>query len=394
MMSVFLLISMAALGDIFGGVSPGTETQVQDYTIFEPVDRNEYALGAGDILQLVVEGGTSEAMIMSGLPSLSACQVSGDGIIQVSGIGQLNVMGMTINNAQEALQRLLVMYYPGTHIGLSLQQPRTVKVWITGMVANPGSYSLYAINRVSDLVGLAGGMSSYCSRFGWMVKADGDSVSIDLHFDPRTGKPVSDPFVDGGAGVVFGLVISPVYVLRPGIRNYNDSYTVPEVETWESYSDETVEDLLYRIGGITGDVDLSRSTLISGGHSSPVWIQDQGFSTEVVHAGDTLRLVVQGNDIYVAGAVHQRGIIAYTPGAAVRVYVEQAGGQVYNAHLGGTTLTRDGVCIASGEDALETQALPGDVIEVPYNWIARHSPEIGILATVVSITSIIINLSR
>jgi protein involved in polysaccharide export with SLBB domain len=392
-MITLLILSLVSLGDVTEQTST-QNNQVPQFSIFEPVDRTEYCLGAGDVLQVVVEGGTSEPMILSGLTSISTCQVSGDGILQISGIGQLNVQGLTIIEAEEALQRLLVSYYPGTHIGLSLLQPRTVKLWITGMVANPGSYSLYAINRVSDLVTQAGGMSSYCSRLGWMVTADGDSVYIDLHFDPRTGRPLSDPFVDGGAGVVFGLVMSPVYVVRPGIRNYTDSYTVPEVETWESYPGETVETLLYRIGGITGDVDLARSTLISRGGSSPIWIQDQGFSREVVLAGDTLRLVVQGNDIYVAGAVHQRGIIAYSPGAVVRVYVEQAGGKVFNANLGGTTLTRNGVCIASGEDALEMQALPGDVIEVPYNWVARHSPEIGILATAVSITSIIINLSR
>ena len=393
-MLFFLLISLTALGDITDDMTSQSDTQVQEFSIFEPVSRDDYFLGAGDILQVVVEGGTSEAMIISGLTSINPCQVSGDGSIQISGIGQLNVMGMTINEAEGALLRLARQYYNRVDIGLSLLQPRTVKVWITGMVARPGRYTLYAINRVSDLVAAAGGMSSYSSRTGWMTTQDGDSVYINLHFDPITGMPVSDPFVDGGAGVVFELVRSPLYVVRPGIRNYNDSYTIPEVETWESYTDETLEELMYRIGGITGDVDLSRSTLITPEGSSPIWIENQGFSQELVQAGDTLRLVVHGNDIYVAGAVHQRGIISYIPGATVRVYVDRAGGKIYNGNLGGTTLTRDGVLIASGDDALETQALPGDVIEVPYGWVAQHAQTIGILSTVVGITSVIINLSR
>jgi hypothetical protein len=253
---------------------------------------------------------------------------------------------------------------------------------------------MYAINRVSDLVSAAGGMSSYSSRTGWMITDEGDSVYVDLHFDPLTGKPVCDPFVDGGAGVVFELLISPVYVLRPGIRNYNDAYAIPEVETWDAVPGETVEDLMYRIGGISGNIDLARSVLITGRGTSPVWVRNQGFSLTPVEAGDTLRLVVEGNDIYVAGAVHQRGIISYTPGAVARVYVERAGGKVYNANIGGTTVTRNGVVLASGDEALETEVLPGDVIEVPYNWVAQHAQEIGILATVVGITSVIINLSR
>jgi len=391
---ILLFIALTGIGTFTSGTVSGSGSQLQEFTIFEAVDRNEYLLGAGDILQVVIEGGISEAMVISGLPSISACQVSSDGIMQVSGIGQLNVTGMTIDQAQDALQRLTREYYTGIMVGLSLLQPRTVKVWITGMVANPGQYTLYAINRVSDLVNAAGGMSSYSSRTGWMLMADGDSLMIDLHFDPATGKPVSDPFVDGGASVSFGLVTSPVYVIRPGIRNYTDSYPIPEVEIWESSEGETVEDLLYRIGGITGDVDLSRSTLITSEGSSPIWMREMGFSNSPVHAGDTLRLVVNGNDVYVAGAVHQRGIIAYSPGASVRVYVERAGGKVFNADLGGTTLTRDGGIIVSGGDVLDVEVLPGDVIEVPYSWVTRHSPEIGILATVVGITSTIIYLTR
>ncbi|MCK5131269.1 MAG: polysaccharide biosynthesis/export family protein [Candidatus Sabulitectum sp.] len=393
-MLFFLIFSLAAVGDVSEDLPAQPEVRIQDFSIFEPVDRDEYILGAGDVLQLVVEGGLSEVMLISGLSPISPCQVSGDGRIQIQGVGQLDVMGMTITQAEAALQQLARLYYRRVTIGLSLLQPRTVKVWITGMVARPGQYTLYVINRVSDLVSAAGGMSSYSSRTGWMVTASGDSVFVDLHFDPNTGRPVSDPFVDGGAGVVFELVRSPVYVVRPGIRNYNDAYAVPEVEIWDASPGETIEELMYRIGGITGDVDLARSTLITSRGPAPVWLPNQGFADQLVQAGDTLRLVVHGNDIYVAGAVHQRGIISYTPGASVRVYVERAGGKVYNASLGGTTVTRDGVQIASGEEALNTEALPGDVIEVPYNWVAQHAQEIGILATVVGITSVIINLSR
>lgn len=388
---IFLLFAVLA-----GQTGGDTETQtvVQEFSLFESVDRNEYVLGAGDLLQMVVEGGTSEVLMLAGLLSISPCQVSGDGIIQLSGIGQVSVIGLTIAQAEVELQRLSARYYPGVSVGLSLIQPRSVKVWINGMLERPGQYTLYAINRVSDLVARAGGMSSFCSRTGWMVTARGDSVHVDLHFDRTSGRMVSDPFLDGGAVVSFGLVRDPVYVIRPGVRNYNDAYTVPEVETWEHLPGETVEDLMYRIGGITGNVDLGRSYLVSGTERFPIWAQTAGFSGELIDAGDTLRLVVSGNDIYVAGAVHQRGIIAYSPGLSARVYVERAGGVVYNGSLGGTTLTRDGVEIASGNAALDEEVLPGDVIEVPYSWVTRHSPEIGILATVVGITSTIIYLTR
>jgi protein involved in polysaccharide export with SLBB domain len=372
---------------------PGSgESQV--FTIFEQVDRHSYILGAGDVVQVVVQGGTSELMSLSGLPPQSTCQISGDGVLQFSGVGQVHVAGLTINDAQISLQQLVSLYYPGTTVGLGLLQPRTVKVWINGMVDRPGQYTLYSTSRVSDLVTEAGGMSSYASRTGWMITLQGDSIPIDLHFDRTTGRLASDPFVDGGAVVHFQLVLDPVYVIRPGIRNYTDSYAVPEVETWEWSPEEGISDLIYRIGGVTGNVDLSRSYLISGSERIAVWNRGEGFSSHPVSPGDSLRLVVQGNDVYVAGAVHQRGIIAYSPGAPVSMYVERAGGVLYNGDLKNTTLTRDGVRIAAGREALDIEVLPGDVIEVPYGWVARHAHEIGIVATIVGITSVIVNLTR
>lgn len=371
-----------------------TGTTVQEYSLFEPVNRNEYILGAGDVLQMVVEGGTSEVMLISGLPALSACQVSGDCVIQLPGIGQLNVENLTIAEAERELQRLVALYYPGTSVGLGLLQPRTLKVWINGMVERPGQYTLFSINRVSDLVSEAGGFSSYSSRSGWMVDSQGDSTLVNLQFDRTTGGPFADPFVEGGSVVNFSLVTDPVYVIRPGIRNYTDSYSVPEMETWDYIPGESVEDLIYRIGGITGNVDLARSTLRSDSISSPIWNRGTGFSNSPVAAGDTLRLVVQGNDVYVAGAVHQRGIIAYIPGAPASTYIDRAGGLLYNSSVKGTTITRDGSLIASGDQALETEVLPGDVIEVPYGWIAKNAQTIGILATLVGVTSTIIYLTR
>ena len=393
-MLVILLLIFAAIGSAVDGVTTQTGTEIQEFSIFESIDRDEYVLAAGDILQVVVEGGTSEAMLVSGLASIGACQVSSGGTIQLSGIGQLSVTGMSINEAEVALQQLANHYYHRIQLGLTLLQARTVKVWITGMVARPGRYTMYATSRVSDLVSSAGGMSSYSSRKGWLVTESGDSTFIDLHFDIETAQPIADPFVTGGSSVGFELVTLPVYVVRPGIRNYNDSYTIPEIEIWESSPNESIEEFVYRIGGITGDIDLARSTLIKQDETIPVWRENFGFSDRDICTGDTLRLVVHGNDVYVAGAVHQRGIVSYMPGANAEVYIERAGGTVYNGNTDGATITRDGELFASGDDALEIEILPGDIIEVPYGWVASHSHEIGLFATVVGITSVIINLTR
>ena len=362
------------------------------------LSRDDYILGPGDVLNVVVEGGCNDVMLMAGLLPSAICRVSGDGSLQMPGVGQLSVDGLSIEESQHRLQLLARRYYPGLRIGLSLIEPRLISVWISGMVNTPGRYPLHSIHRVSDLVLAAGGIAPFGSRWGTMHMPDGSVAEIDLSFG-ADGQPANDPYIVNGASVVIPPVSRPVFVLRPGEVLLASDGTLIEgsrnhVEAWDVLEGETIPGFLQRMGGPDGRVDLTGTALISAGLQTPVWTSEEGFIRQTVLPGDTLRLAVLGNHVYVAGAVHNPGSVLYQSGMTVQQCIDMAGGAQNAGRTGRTLLSRNGAVLARGGSALAMNARPGDVIEVPYSVESRYQTSIVILASLVTMTATIINLTR
>jgi protein involved in polysaccharide export with SLBB domain len=379
-------------------ITGSVETAAPSVGYSETLSREGYILGPGDVLTAVVEGGCNDVMLLSGLLPAAVCPVSGDGLLQVPGVGQIAVAGISIQEAQQQLQALVRRYYPGLSIGLSLSEPRMLNVWVSGMVEKPGRYSLLAIQRVSDLVLAAGGVTPYGSRRGVMNLPDGGTQLVDLSFGPD-GQPRSDPYLVNGASVVVPLVDAPVFLARPGeVLLSTDGTVLPnarhQIEAWDSVGGETVAGFLGRTGGPEGRIDLARSVLVSGGREYPIWSSSQGIIQNPVLPGDTIRMAVLGNQVYVAGAVNHSGAILYQSGMSVRDCIDMAGGTVTSGRIGRARLYRMGEEFASGSEALSLEARPGDVIEVPHSLESRYQTTIVILASLVTMTATIINLTR
>lgn len=379
-------------------ITGSAETAAPSVGYSETLSREGYILGPGDVLTAVVEGGCNDVMLLSGLLPAAVCPVSGDGLLQVPGVGQIAVAGISIQEAQQQLQLLVRRYYPGLSIGLSLSEPRMLNVWVSGMVEKPGRYSLLAIQRVSDLVLAAGGVTPYGSRRGVMNLPDGGTQLVDLSFGPD-GQPRSDPYLVNGASVLVPLVDAPVFLARPGeVLLSTDGTVLPnarhQIEAWDSVDGETVAGFLGRTGGPEGRIDLARSVLVSGGREYPIWSSSQGMIQNPVLPGDTIRMAVLGNQVYVAGAVNHSGAILYQSGMSVRDCIDMAGGTVASGRIGRARLYRMGGEFASGSEALSMEARPGDVIEVPHSLESRYQTTIVILASLVTMTATIINLTR
>lgn len=358
---------------------------------FEPADRDAYILGPGDVLDVIVEGGATPAVLASGLFPQSVCTVSSDGVLAVSGIGQVSVEGLTIAEAEIELARLTRSYYPGMRIGISLSTPRLVRVRASGAVSTPGIYAMYALQSVSDLL-VEAGAAAACSRTGW-VYSDGDSLLFDLRTDPATHMPVSDPLLAGGTTVMFSTCEHPAYVVRPSQEAVEGVPAVSMIQAWEVERPLELALFLEMTGGAWADFDPGRSGLLHGGTLAPIWGVD-GLADLFVEAGDTLFLAGAETKVTVAGAVAAPGVHDWIAGLAASDYVGLSGGALPDAALGGMRIMRDGEIIASGRDASGIEPSPGDMVEVPFKWATRSMNMFVILGSVVSAAAIIINLSQ
>jgi protein involved in polysaccharide export with SLBB domain len=378
LMMIVLLLQFQGTS-ISGLINPGEDLTLPETTALDAyfpgqADRDLYLLGPGDYLSAVVEGGSTEALLGAGVIPWAYYAVSGDGYLAVSGVGAACVEGMTINQAQEAFQQKVSRYYPSLRITLSLAQPRVVRMEIRGMVVEPGTYLMSALSRVSDLVTMAGGISTFGSRFGTMITAEGDPVPVDLHVDPLTGSYAADPYLDRGTAVIIGECLSPVYVV---------SYDLSE--TWDCREGETVRSLMEGMGGVTGDFDLSSSRLVTGSGSLAIWTGEEGILEEPLSPGDTLLLVAARMPVFIGGAVNVPGPLEYIPENTVLDYIVLAGGAQVDADVHRTILYRNGLEVGRGNDVLTVRPDAGDAIDVPFTWISRNSDFLSLLVSVSSV---------
>jgi len=123
--------------------SPGLATALEG-----PIDARTYILGPGDKLEFDVWGSFESRVEMTVAP---------DGRIAAPTVGELNVAGQTLFEADSLFGILAKASYPRAETVLRLVSVRRMKASISGAVETPGTYEVSAIDRVSTLVNIAGG---------------------------------------------------------------------------------------------------------------------------------------------------------------------------------------------------------------------------------------------
>jgi protein involved in polysaccharide export with SLBB domain len=192
------------------------------------VDEDKYIVGPGDRLRVEVWG-LHEAT--------QEIEVTADGRLVVPRVGLFDAAGATLAALRARVVERLHALYPRLSPSLTLAQPRSFLVHVTGQVARPGSYTANALERVSAILPDAGGALPAGSlrrveirrrgaaapivadlvRFAILGQLDADPALLDgdtIYVPPRqltvevTGsvrRPGSYELVDGNVAELFQL---------------------------------------------------------------------------------------------------------------------------------------------------------------------------------------------
>jgi polysaccharide biosynthesis/export protein len=113
---------------------------------------NEYLIGPEDVLGVLFW----REQDMSG-----DVTVRPDGIITVPLVGEIKAAGMRPDALREQIQTAASKYLTDANVAIVVRQINSRKVFITGMVQNPGAYPLTGPRTVMQLISLAGGLVEY-----------------------------------------------------------------------------------------------------------------------------------------------------------------------------------------------------------------------------------------
>ncbi len=111
----------------------------------------EYVLGPGDTLMLNLWGSRTDRLNRT---------IDRQGQVELPEAGAIMVSGMTIAQAQSAMEKVLNTQFQKEHVEISLGRVRTVRVYVVGDVQRPGAYDVSSLSTPLSALYEAGGPTS------------------------------------------------------------------------------------------------------------------------------------------------------------------------------------------------------------------------------------------
>ena len=320
----------------------------------------DYILGPGD--EIIIDiWGASENNIRE--------VISPDGAVNIENIGPVYLNGMTIQEANNFIQKEFSKIYSGisgntSQIQLTLGQNRSIQINILGEVKSPGTYTLSSFASVFHALYAAGGVNEIGSmRDIRLVRNNKSLQTIDLYEFILKGKTPANYKLQEG-----DIILIPAYDNLVKLNGY-----VKRPMYYEMRDDETLMTLLKYSGGFTGDAfQKNLKVFRNNGFEQEVSTVDFiDFSTYKVQDQDS---VVVGsvldrfaNAVKIRGAVYRPGIYELSGKTqTIKDIIEKAEGLRGDVFLNRIQIQRENADLTKSLIAVNLQdILSGEEVDIP-----------------------------
>jgi protein involved in polysaccharide export with SLBB domain len=419
-----ILVATVVAQEGLGSSAPSSGATSTLVGVESPIISETYVLMPGDRVLTTIVGGvtysyetwiTYEGKMTVNLPiPPSVSSEGGQTRMQTTTdvVDVIRVSGLTLQQAQDTVTKEMRRYFRNVQAKLTLLGLRSGIVFVTGEVQYPGAYNASPVERVSQVIARAGGLSPLGSKTKISVIRGGRLSAIaDIERFESKGDLMANPFVESGdiiyVPAVDGLVTVKGAVFGRGQYRLRASALTTEKERisegiYELEPGDRVFDLIRKAGGITPWADLPNSyveRIVMGGNGTrkrmPVDLQkiiSGGDSAENVELMNSDVLVVPPINtlVYVEGEVTSPGPFLFSPNQHTLDYIGQAGGPTNYANIKAAHILRRGALIPLRGDPV---AEPGDKIVVPRVGFRFWQDYVQIVSAIgIPIASIILTL--
>jgi polysaccharide biosynthesis/export protein len=278
--------------------------------------------------------------------------VDAQGMLTLNEAGHINVAGMTLEQADQAIKRRLSRFYKNVDVNVSLKKLRTIAVMVGGKAYMPGNYAVPAVTTAFQLLYVCGGPTKEGSLRNIQIRRQNRVFTFDFY---KAMTMAATPIAAGTAGSATqyqqdiplqsgDVLYIPTFHERVALQG-----EVREPAQYELREGETLQDALSFAGGIkaTGISQHVQVSTIDPGNGRV--IKDVDFKksaapTLALYDGDivnvlSLRPVVQ-NKVTIVGAVGQPSDYELTANMHVADLVRAAGNPLSEAYYGHAALYR------------------------------------------------------
>lgn len=293
-----------------------------------------YVLGPGDGLTIELWGYSEDTIQKTITP---------EGKISISGIGPIQLSGLTIKQATERIRKQLSKKYASvggnTSVSVTLSRIRTIQVNVMGDVSTPGTYRLSSFATVFTALHRAGGVRTTGTLRAIKVIRGGEQIAtVDVYQYLLEGRSDTDVTLQEGDVVM----VSP-YISLVGIQG-----GVKRAMYYELLENETLEKLISYAGGYTGGASRDGITVVRQNSDEKRIFTLKESQTPAFRLCDGDEVTIATgldrftNRVEVRGHVLRPGLFELGGEiATLRQLVERAGGLTEDAFLDRAILLRE-----------------------------------------------------
>ena len=346
------------------------QQQFLEQTFEKEVDSTQYILGPGDQLLIKLWGALDEQF-----PTV----VTPEGYVMIPSVAEVFVSGISLAEASERIRARLDKVFKNSHYSIRLVKLRKFRVYVVGEVKTPGTYFMRAVDRVSDVIQLAGGVSTW-----------GDDTRI--HVKHLTGKPdtvnVSEFYLTGllrhnpllsGGDIIFvpSIDLHRKYVVIEG--------NVGSQGIYQLRPSETLIALLNRLKALDRRSDIENVVLVRGNKKKVFNLLEaaSGAYREVLQSGDRIIVPTNRDQVYVRGEVAKPGPYPYLANYTTKDYAGLAG--IMESAKGLNSLMVIHAKTGKVDKGKDVVVRNGDIVVVPRRSRESFKDILSILTPIISI---------
>ena len=256
---------------------------------------SNYVLSVNDDLGLIITGSKKATFKL---------RVNLGGSIEIPEIGQVNVNGLTLDEANLKINQLISEYYVGAKSDLSVRKTALKKVSVIGAVNKPGTYIVNPYTTVSQAINYAQGLK------------DNASLRTIEVIDFKGGKKISDLYkflVFGERNNDLSLKNGDTVFVKPTSSFVKIYGEVHRPMIYEYIAEDKYKDLLLFAQGGTRDADLDNIAINSAQNNlitTKKIILEQTVGEELLESLNvSSKIYVQNKNVEIIGDVVKSGFI-------------------------------------------------------------------------------------
>ena len=292
-------------------------------TTFAPISNipvpADFQVGPGDKIKVMYWGNKNESKTTT---------VTRSGVLNLPLLGPITIAGLTFSEAQKLVESKVRSELIGTNVTLSLDQLRSITVYVLGEAYSPGSFTVSALSTLTNVLFVSGGVSETGSVRNIQVKRGGKTVHVfDLYQLLLKGDTNSDVRLQDGDVVFIPLIYKTAraegFFRRPHLFEIKDG--------------DSVEDLINYAGGfssaVTKDAKLELSTIngVEKRRDLETFFFNQADKLlKELKDGDSLKVFehasLEESSISIAGEVEFPGTYTVQKGDRILDIIQRAGG--------------------------------------------------------------------